>query len=383
VCLYIQYLVLNIMIQSHQCVHPFTNATIRRLIVCFIVVLALLSSMSWIHCGSNHARQLDDNNEPFMSSSSLPQALESSQSSTASTSTSTTSFPDRNLVFDMMQLSADIFDMEKESSPADAITNPKYKLELFIKANFSTHAMVVTERHDEDEGYNKDDNQVDYDHDQDFFKNTFHSISNTTSTLKNNTKKTCIVVYRGSDEIADWLVDLNIKLEKSKFVNAPQDVMVHRGFQDALFGQNITDIVENKVLELIGEDGDGEVIVTGHSLGGANSHITGAFLADKHPKMKLTVINFGCPRLGNNGFKAWTEQQLSNLSTWRFVYRADTVPRIVPRTLGYKHAGHLFMIYKSDSKIYYHQTGLKGIYQGAPWSWYCAYIIFIVLSCFF
>ncbi len=298
---------------------------------------------------------------------------ESMDTSRRSVNTTTTAFPDRHLVLDLMQLSADIFAMDDgngNDSPADAITNPKYQLELFIKANFSTHAMIVTPQQQvggfDVDGIDGGD-----------------EISSSSST----TRKTCIIVYRGSDDINDWLVDLNIELEKSEFINAPDDVMVHRGFQNALFGQNITGMVEDKVLELCGGGGESsngageaeteaeaEIIVTGHSLGGANAHITGTFLADKYPKMKITVINFGSPRLGNAPFKSWTEEKLTNLSVWRFVYRADIVPRIVPREMGYKHAGHLFMMYKKLSKVYYHQTGLQYIYMGAPWNWYCTYI---------
>ncbi len=285
---------------------------------------------------------------------------------TSRVTSTTTTFPDKHLVFDLMQLSVDIFAMDGNDLPADAITNPKYKLELFIEADFSTHAMIVTPKQ----------------HDEIVSSPSSSSLKSTDTTTTTTTRKTCIVVYRGSDDINDWLVDLNIELEKSKFINAPDDVMVHRGFQNALFGQNITGIVEDKVLELCGGgessngagEAEAEVIVTGHSLGGANAHITGAFLANKYPNMKITVINFGCPRLGNNAFKSWTEETLTNLSVWRFVYRADIVPRIIPRKMGYKHAGHLFMMYRKLSKVYYHQTGLQKIYMGAPWSWYCTYI---------
>merc|ERR1719330_683534 len=128
-------------------------------------------------------------------------------------------------------------------------------------------------------------------------------------------------------------------------------------------------MVEDKVLELVGESG--EVLLTGHSLGGANAHITAAYLTDKYPNMKATMINFGAPRLGNDDFKSWTEGSLTNLSAWRYVYRADVVPRLIPTQLGYIHAGHLFAIYRRSSEAYYCQIG-GGEYEEAPLNWYYA-----------
>ena len=86
--------------------------------------------------------------------------------------------------------------------------------------------------------------------------------------------------------------------------------------------------------------------------------------------MMTTMINYGAPRIGNGYFKSWTEDILTNLSAWRFVYRSDVVPRIIPTQFGYAHAGHLFAIYWYGAEVYYRQTG-GGDYGAAPTSWYC------------
>jgi hypothetical protein len=134
-------------------------------------------------------------------------------------------FPDKNLVANLMQLSQDIFKVKNGVSPQDAISNPNYESKFWIEASFSTEAMIVT--------------------------------------ANDNTKP--IIVFRGSEEREDWEVNLNFPTEKSEFVNAPDSVKIHRGFHSALFDQNVVSTLESKVLELIGTDGD--VIVTGHSLG--------------------------------------------------------------------------------------------------------------------
>ncbi len=138
-------------------------------------------------------------------------------------------FPDRNLVLDLMQLSYDVYAVdEPDISASDAITDPKFEEVLWIEAKFSTEVMIVKSRED-----------------QDFPP---------------------IVVFRGSEELDDWKVNTNFGLVKSKFQNAPDSVEMHQGFQNALFNQeDVIGKVEEKVLELIGESG--EVIVTGHSSG--------------------------------------------------------------------------------------------------------------------
>lgn len=239
-------------------------------------------------------------------------------------------FPDKSLVLDLMQLSKDIYSVDEEGVlPADAISDPKFEELFWLEAEFSTEVMIVGSQDD-----------------QNFPP---------------------VVVFRGSEERDDWLVNANIVLDKSKFQNAPDLVEVHRGFQNALFDQDVVGVIEEKVLELVGESG--QVIVTGHSLGGANAHICAVYLADKYPNMKVTMINFGAPRFGNGHFKSWTEESLTNLSAWRYVYRADIVPRIIPDQFEFRHAGHLFAILRYSSEAYYRQKG-EGDYEGAPGNWY-------------
>ena len=126
-----------------------------------------------------------------------------------------------------MQLSRDIHFIKGDVSASDAISDPKFELVLWLEAEFSTGVMIVRSREDRD--------------------------------------LPPIVVFRGSEKLDDWKVNLNLKMDQSKFENAPKSVKVHRGFQNALFDQNIVRKVEKKICELVGESG--EVIVTGHSLG--------------------------------------------------------------------------------------------------------------------
>merc|ERR1712038_107524 len=208
-------------------------------------------------------------------------------------------FPDRNLVNDLMGLSDDIFYVRKKSPSSSSFRHPKFEEVLYMEAELSTDLMIVTAKNNYDGDGNK---------------------------FPPMPPMPPIVVYRGSESLDDWDVNFNLDLKKSRFENAPEDVFVHDGFQSALFDQDVISKVEDTVLELINGT-SGEVILTGFSQGGANAHITATYLADKYPGLNVTMINFGAPRVGNINFKSWTEESLPNLSSWRYVYRNDIVPR--------------------------------------------------------
>merc|ERR1712012_1207891 len=91
------------------------------------------------------------------------------------------------------------------------------------------------------------------------------------------------------------------------------------------------------------------------------------------------MIGFASPIVGNKTFKTWTEEELKNMSVWRYVYKNDIVPRLhIVHNLDlvgmeYHHAGHLINIDGDDdsTKAYYRQTGdsNKG-FAGVPKKWY-------------
>ena len=98
----------------------------------------------------------------------------------------------------------------------------------------------------------------------------------------------------------------------------------------------------------------------------------GAYLAQMHPEMNFRLITFGQPRVGDNAFKQWVEAK-ENFSQWRVVNRKDLVPRALPNTLGFRHAGHLVQLERGETLFYYEQDGEDPTYAGAPNAWSCKY----------
>ena len=96
----------------------------------------------------------------------------------------------------------------------------------------------------------------------------------------------------------------------------------------------------------------------------------GAYLAaEEHPDKQFTMITFGQPRVGNSGFRDWTES-LENFSQWRAVNEFDVIARTPYNWVGYKHAGHLIQLEEEDKTLFYYKQRGEGDYAGAPSIWF-------------
>jgi len=181
------------------------------------------------------------------------------------------------------------------------------------------------------------------------------------------------VIFRGTEELDDWVVDFDFELVSCVIPGCPDGAKVHSGFSDSLFdNENIIYEVEDAVKSILDDSefqGDKSTIyVTGHSLGGALAQLCAIYLAQVNPDMNVKMINFGAPRIGNQNFAEWADE-LSNLSAWRFVNDFDTIPRTPANTLGYEHSGHLMDMKRGRCRAYYRQDGGNG-YAGVYNSWY-------------
>jgi triacylglycerol lipase len=91
--------------------------------------------------------------------------------------------------------------------------------------------------------------------------------------------------------------------------------------------------VRNIILELIQKPE--EIIVTGHSLGGALATICSGDFKNNFPGKNISCVTFGSPRIGGNAFaKRFNELMPDSL---RYVYGSDTVTKFPPIYIHYKH----------------------------------------------
>jgi len=151
----------------------------------------------------------------------------------------------------------------------------------------------------------------------------------------------CIVIaFRGTDEAADWLDNVNA-LSVDHALGE-----VHRGFQAALM--DIWPQMKSTIraFQPPGDSPRLPIWITGHSLGGALAVLAAAQLIDEDSPF-YGVYTFGQPRVGDRTFSRIYNVEAAS-RTYRFQNNNDIVTRIPARVMGYSHVGKF--VYISDKK---------------------------------
>jgi triacylglycerol lipase len=139
-------------------------------------------------------------------------------------------------------------------------------------------------------------------------------------------RDTHVVAFSGTDPLilAHWITDFDFALNGQG---------IHRGFGAAL------DAVWPVIGRVLGADGPVKnLLVVGHSLGGALA-VLAARRALQELAIKVeTVYTFGQPRIGNALF-AEDFNVLLGERTYRLIHGQDIVPTVPPTKLGFVHVG--------------------------------------------
>ncbi len=115
-----------------------------------------------------------------------------------------------------------------------------------------------------------------------------------------------VLVMRGSDDVEDWLRDLSV------WPDWTNDGVVDAGFADGLGG--FIGVVKPAI--------KGNLILTGHSLGGARCCIIATRIKASQ------MILFGCPRVGLDDFKECVVKSGVDIQSYR--NGDDPVPLVPP-----------------------------------------------------
>ncbi|XP_042497813.1 triacylglycerol lipase OBL1-like isoform X2 [Macadamia integrifolia] len=179
-----------------------------------------------------------------------------------------------------------------------------------------------------------------------------------------------VVAFRGTElfNLRDWATDIDLS-----WLNLGEMGKVHVGFMRALgFQKDAKDAqtgwpkenkgdkvlayytIKEKLRQLLEQNPNAKILVTGHSLGGALAILFPAILLYHQENSILDrlcgVYTFGQPRVGDRKFGYIMEKQLNGTSRryYRVVYRYDIVPRVPPQwsLLPFAHFG-VCIYYKS------------------------------------
>jgi len=166
--------------------------------------------------------------------------------------------------------------------------------------------------------------------------------------LSDSAEDTIYIVFRGSEEKIDW--STNFDLNKVAFdqnviheeiVDNLEEVYpyeeksqsgakMHQGFVNAFLS------VREQIHHQIKDYTASQVIVTGHSLGGALSTLCAVDIQYCFgEKFAVSIYTFGSPRVGNNGFRESFNKRVPN--SYRFVYGMDIVAALPRSWQGYHH----------------------------------------------
>jgi len=159
----------------------------------------------------------------------------------------------------------------------------------------------------------------------------------------------CLVAFRGSDNVENWVRDLEIwKVFPSTFEECA-GCKVHSGFYD--IWRNVRGLVMSALKDVGCAPAsltDNVLYVTGHSLGAALTHLAMFSLDDAGYRIAKTY-SFEAPRTGNRVFSdSFTQRFTRRFPVFRVTHHMDPVPHLPLEAMGYTHV---------QTEVYYNKTG--------------------------
>ncbi|KAG0741174.1 hypothetical protein G6F57_003307 [Rhizopus arrhizus] len=153
--------------------------------------------------------------------------------------------------------------------------------------------------------------------------------------LRSDEQKTLYVVFRGTSSFKSAITDLVFVLTDYTPVEGAK---VHAGFYSS-YNQIVDDyfpILQDQLTAYPSY----QVIVTGHSLGGAQALLAGMDLYQRESRLSnknLSIYTVGGPRVGNPTFAYYVES--TGIPFYRSVNKRDIVPHVPTQAMGFLHPG--------------------------------------------
>jgi len=136
-----------------------------------------------------------------------------------------------------------------------------------------------------------------------------------------------VVAFRGSEAISDWLANLNM-------IPVPWGPgWVHWGFLSQFQDQQ-ADL--DAQLDSLTRGGVNDILITGHSLGGALSWLATYYIKNRYPSANVEIISFAAPSATSHGFLDWIYERVPHRN--HIVNGMDTVTCVPP---GYAEQGQI------------------------------------------
>ncbi|KAE9395851.1 alpha/beta-hydrolase [Gymnopus androsaceus JB14] len=160
-----------------------------------------------------------------------------------------------------------------------------------------------------------------------------------------------IVAHEGTDptQLESDLTDVEFDLaplSTTLFPGVSSSVEVHSGFQDEHALTAATILAEVK--SLMASKGTNNLVMIGHSLGGALAELDTVFFRLNIPSATISGITYGTPRVGNPAWAALVDS--SDVNFHRIDNEQDLIPILPGKFLGYLHpAGEIHLLGEGDA----------------------------------
>ncbi|KAI9836215.1 MAG: hypothetical protein M1819_001552 [Sarea resinae] len=151
-----------------------------------------------------------------------------------------------------------------------------------------------------------------------------------------------VVAFRGSAQIKNWIMDFN--LEKA-FTDICFNCRAHAGFWQSW--KEIRGVVFAGIKDAMDSNPGYQLVITGHSLGGAVATLAAADVRKGHTA--ATLYTYGAPRVGGGHLARLTEQQSGG--SYRITHTDDMVPHLPSQVwsmTGYAHISPEYHIDQGD-----------------------------------
>ncbi|KAH9854697.1 alpha/beta-hydrolase [Lenzites betulinus] len=148
-----------------------------------------------------------------------------------------------------------------------------------------------------------------------------------------------VVSHEGTDPIQfkSDLTDINFflqDLDSQLFPGQGSDPQVHNGFAEE--HNKTASTILDEVNKLISDKGANQVMVIGHSLGGALAELDSLFFSLQLPStVHVKGVTYGTPRVGNKAFASLIDDKVPDFV--RINNEKDLIPIVPGRFLGFEH----------------------------------------------
>jgi predicted lipase len=131
-----------------------------------------------------------------------------------------------------------------------------------------------------------------------------------------------VVSFRGSSDIENWISNFEARYTEPY---ADKSIKVHNG----LYAEYLE--YKTEIMEYLAPN----MVINGHSSGGAVSMFFAYDIHATQPTVNVTAYTFGKPRIGNDRFV----ESAKDITHYRITHHDDIVPHVPEEILGYRHTG--------------------------------------------